>query len=145
MEAHASEATDTERQQRPFVLQPAELALDGTALAVQVAPPRRAAGNQRVQAVGFDPRRARLALAGGATPLRRTPLHVRASERPRPVLARRRTMLTRENLPGLAKRDDGPDAASLALAVDRVGVIALVQHRVRRHEPTRDQRVKQHR
>ena len=63
-------AAYAQREQRPFVLEPSELALDGSTAAVQVARPLRVARDQGVQPVGLDPHARGLALARGAAPLR---------------------------------------------------------------------------
>lgn len=55
MEPDPIEPSDAELGERPFVLEPSELALDRTTPAVQVARPLRVARNQGVQPVSLDP------------------------------------------------------------------------------------------
>jgi hypothetical protein len=69
-------------QQRPFVLEPAKLALNRPTALVERRGPLRVARDERVQPVGLDPCGLRLALAGRAAPLGRLPLVVGPGERP---------------------------------------------------------------
>src|SRR3989442_704718 len=88
-QAHALNAPGAEWGERPFVLEPAELALDGGALAVEALPAKRLAGDQRVQAVGLDPPGGGLALAGWAAPLGGLTRVVCPGETPLAMLAAR--------------------------------------------------------
>jgi hypothetical protein len=56
------------------MFQRAELSFDRCSSPVEVTPALRLAGDQRVQAVGFDPDGLRRTLAGGAAPLGRARL-----------------------------------------------------------------------
>lgn len=51
MEPDPIQPTDAQREQRPFVLEPAELVLDGSAAAVQLARALSLARDERVQPV----------------------------------------------------------------------------------------------
>ncbi len=93
MQPDAIQSSDAQREQRPLVLEATELALDGSARAVELARAVRLARDQRVQAVGLDPSGGGLALAGRAAPRGSTPLVVGSGERPLAVLTRRRAML----------------------------------------------------
>jgi hypothetical protein len=62
----AIQATDDERCEAVFVLEPAELALDSGAAAVEVAESLCLARDERVASVGLDPAGLRGAFAGGA-------------------------------------------------------------------------------
>ena len=107
---HAFDSADPQRQERSFVLQSSELALDRATLAVQRTEPLGVARDERVQPVGLDPNACRCAFAGRASPLRSVALVVVGpGERPYPVVARRRLTLTGEHF---AKRDEnGRDIA----------------------------------
>ena len=76
VEADAFDAAYAEREERPFVLEPSELSLDGAAAAVQLARPFRGARDQRVQSIRLDPHGRGLALPGRAAPLGRAALVV---------------------------------------------------------------------
>jgi hypothetical protein len=52
VEANTLDPPHTQRRERPFVLEPAELPLDRPASLVEPAPPQRLARDQRVQVVG---------------------------------------------------------------------------------------------
>ena len=82
----ALDAPNAERSEAVVVLQAAELALDGGAASVELAPPERLARDQRVQAVSLDPPARGLALASRAAPLRGLPLEVGTREGPDAVL-----------------------------------------------------------
>ena len=81
------QAAHAERSEAVVVLQAPELALDGGAATVEIAPPLRLARNERVLAVGPDLLRLRLTLAGGAAPLGCLALEVGPRERPGAVVA----------------------------------------------------------
>ena len=87
MEPYAVEPSHAEWEQCPFVLEPPELALDRGAATVKRLPPLRLARHERMQAVGRDPLRRGLALAGRAAPLGRAARGVRPGERPLAVIA----------------------------------------------------------
>jgi len=61
-------STDAQGQQRPLVLEAAELPLDGTATPIELAPAQRLTRDQRVEAISLDPPARGLALAGRAAP-----------------------------------------------------------------------------
>ena len=82
VEPNPLDPTDAERKQRPLILEPSELALDGPAAPVERLPPLRLAGDQGMQAVGLDPTGARLALAGRTPPLGPTARGVGPPRRP---------------------------------------------------------------
>src|SRR5436190_8504818 len=52
----AIQSSDAQREQRPLMLEPSELALDSSARAVKVARALGVTGDQRVQAIRLDPR-----------------------------------------------------------------------------------------
>jgi hypothetical protein len=56
VQLHAVDATHAQRQQRPFVFEPSELALDGCASAVEATEAKRLVRDQRMEAIGSDPR-----------------------------------------------------------------------------------------
>jgi hypothetical protein len=62
---YALKATDAERCEAVFMLESAELALDGSAAMVEVAEPLRPARDERVTTVSLDPDGPRPALAVG--------------------------------------------------------------------------------
>jgi hypothetical protein len=88
VQRHPLDPPHPKGQQRPFVLQPAELPLHGTTAAVESLPPGRLSRDEGVQPICLDPHAARRALTGGAAVLGRTTLGVRTGERPYAVLAR---------------------------------------------------------
>ena len=90
MKPHTPYPADSQGCERPFVLEPSELRLDGCTTAVEPLPAQRLARDQRMEAVGLDPHGRGLALAGWAAPLGRVSFLVGSSEPPRAVLARRR-------------------------------------------------------
>lgn len=71
-----------QRQQRPLMLETAELTLDTRPAAVEVFVPLGPARDQRVQPVGFEPHRSGLALSGRAAPLGGAAVVVGPGERP---------------------------------------------------------------
>ena len=143
VQSHALDAAHAQRQQRPFVLQPSELALDGSTAAVERLGPLRVARDERVQPVGLDPCRLRLAFAGRAAPLGCLALVVGPGERPLAVLADARLVIAALDGRGLAKRRDRADATLHAAVVDRAVVVALVHDRGRDREPALAHRVEQ--
>jgi hypothetical protein len=82
----AGQATDSQRAETPFVLEPSELALDRATGAVDRLPTVGGARDEGVQPVGFDPYAGGLAFPGRATSLRSTPLGIGPGERPPAVL-----------------------------------------------------------
>jgi hypothetical protein len=70
----------------PLMLEPSELALDGGAALVELAPARRLALEQRAEAISLHPSARGLAVAGRAAPLL-APLRVGAREPPLAMLA----------------------------------------------------------
>src|SRR6266540_5166330 len=117
MELHALKAPDPQGQQRPLVLEPAVLPLDGATLAVELLPPVGPARDQGVQPGGTDPPAGGLALAGRAAPLGGLPLGVGPGERPGAVVAGGRAVLAGLDGGGLAQRDDRVAVAHLAARV----------------------------
>jgi hypothetical protein len=113
MEPDPLKSPDTERQQRPLVLEASILALDRTALAVELLPPVRPPRDQGVESAGRDPLAGRGAFAGWAAPLGRLPLGVRAGEGPLAMLADWRQVLAGLDGGSLAERDDGVAVARL--------------------------------
>jgi hypothetical protein len=101
------------------MLEPSELALDGGAVLVELAPARRLALEQRVEAISLDPSARGLAVAGRAAPLARTALRVGAREPPLAMLAAGRLVVTTPDGERLAEGDDRAAAAILARLVDR--------------------------
>lgn len=89
MQPDAGDLAHPQWQQRPSVLQGAELALNRAALVVERLEPVSLARDQWVQPTRLDQLRLRLALARGTAPLGRLALGVAACERSRPVLALR--------------------------------------------------------
>jgi hypothetical protein len=71
------------------MLQLAELSFDRRTAAVEIAPPLRLTGDQRIAPISLEPDRLRLTLTRGAAPLRRLAAEVGSGERPAPVLAGR--------------------------------------------------------
>src|SRR5215218_7578690 len=130
MEPDPVKSAYAQRQERPFVLETAELALNSPTPSVELARARRVARDERVQTVGFDPRRSGLALPGRAAPLRRAASVIGPSERPLAVPAHRRLVLAAHDTRGATQRDDGDHAPVHAAVMDRVRVVALV-HRAR--------------
>src|SRR5487761_1682565 len=119
MQFDTRQSADSQREQSPVGLEPAESALNGGALPVVRLPPLGAVGDQRVQPVGLDPRRRGLALTRGAAPLGRAPLGVGTRERPRPVVARRGPVLPGLDGGRLLEHDhraDVPRRASAGIA-----------------------------
>ena len=96
MEPHPLDPSHAQREQRPLILEPPELALDGATTSVERLPALRLSGHEGMQAIRLDPARAGLALTGRATPLGRATRRIGPGEGPRPVLAARRV-----RLPGL--------------------------------------------
>ena len=78
MEPNPLDAPNAEREQRPLILEPAELALDGPTAPVERLPPLRLARDKGMQPVGLDPGRAGATLAGRAAPLGRAARGVRS-------------------------------------------------------------------
>src|ERR1035437_508324 len=128
-------ATDPEREQRPFVLEASELALDRATTAGELARTLRLARGERGWPVRLDPAGRGLALAGGAAPLRSLALEVRSRERPLAVLAAARLVVAPDDGRSLAKRRDREDAAIHAPIVERAVVVALIRDGVPDLEP----------
>src|SRR5437879_5574825 len=61
VEHHALDPSHPKRSKPVFVLEPAELALDGGPTTAEVAPALRLAGKERVPPVSLEPHRLRLA------------------------------------------------------------------------------------
>src|SRR5215211_8221372 len=93
MEPDPLDPPDPQGQQRPLILEPAELAFHRPALAIQLLPAGRAPGDKGVQSAGPDPPAGRGALARGVAPLGRPALGVGSGEGPLAVLADRRLVL----------------------------------------------------
>jgi len=93
VERDSFQAADAKRAESPLVLQAAELALDGSASPIKVAPSLRLARDQRMQPGSLPPYGSGLALAGGAAPLCYPALEVGPGECPGPVRADRRVLV----------------------------------------------------
>jgi len=93
MEPDPLDPANAEREQRPLVLEPAELPLDRGATSIERLPALCLARDQGMQPVGLDPPRAGLALASRAAPLRRAARGIGPGEGPRPMLALRRAVV----------------------------------------------------
>lgn len=105
--------TNAQRRERPFVLETPELAFDRRAALVELAPARRLARDQRVEAMGLDSAACGFAFPGRAAPLRRAALEVGPGDPPLAMLASRRQMVTTDNASRLAQGDDRPGVAFL--------------------------------
>ena len=127
MQLDAVEAADAKRREGVVVLQAAELALNRGAAPVEITPPLRLAGNERMQSRRLPPETLGLAVPGGAAPFRSLVLEVRSGERPGAMLADWWEMLALFDGWGLAERDDREGRGLVAGVVDRVDVVALVE------------------
>jgi hypothetical protein len=104
------------------MLEPAELALDGRALAVQVLEPLALARDERVQPVKLHPHRLRGARAGGAAPLGRLA----------PVVGTRKRRLTVRAVRRLG-------STALTAPVSLIGMTRAIPHSLHSVSPGRCQ------
>src|ERR1022692_1839182 len=111
VQPNAIKPSDAEGEQRPLMLEPSKLTLNGATRVVERLRPLGVTRDQRVQPISLDPDRRGSARASRAAPFGRLALEVGPGKRPSTVLAAGRFVVATHDGGSLAKRCDGADAA----------------------------------